>query len=356
MSATLLAILMPLLILIFARAHAWAHNALAQAFPIPAAILRSKGALHPIPYLYTLYVLYRVLTAPLRVLPDVLIVGAAKAGTTSIASYLAQHPHVLTCPWKESRIMVGMLGDGLAHRRWAYRAAFPTVFEVLYVRLRHGRWPCVFDCDPLHALHAPFLAPRLHAIVPDAHVILQLREPVARLWSQYRMIAAHAGGNPELPTSFTVEEAVALERRLQVEHADLWAALDGGGVAPDAPLPPSFSRATFNSLYLRPGMYALALRAFRARFARVTVLKFDEMVGREEAFCRGLYRLVGVDDAIALGALEAVKPEDEFQMVKRADNGRMSTVLDDALAAELKAYFAPHNRELYELLGEDLGW
>ena len=76
----------------------------------------------------------------------------------------------------------------------------------------------------------------------------------------------------------------------------------------------------------------------------------------EEAFCRGLYRLVGVDDAIALGALEAVKPEDEFQFVKRTDNGRMSTALGDALVAELKAYFAPHNRELYELIGEDLGW
>ena len=35
-------------------------------------------------------------------LPNFLIVGAAKAGTTSVHAYLRQHPQVYMCPVKET--------------------------------------------------------------------------------------------------------------------------------------------------------------------------------------------------------------------------------------------------------------
>ena len=48
----------------------------------------------------------RVFTTPFRVLPDFLIIGAEKCGTTTLYNYLIQHPDVFSAKEKEVNYFV----------------------------------------------------------------------------------------------------------------------------------------------------------------------------------------------------------------------------------------------------------
>jgi len=65
--------------------------------------------------------IWRIVTGPFRVLPDFIIIGAGKCGTTSLYNFLIQHPNIYPSKIKE----VNYFG-----RRWTkwYRPNFPTVF------------------------------------------------------------------------------------------------------------------------------------------------------------------------------------------------------------------------------------
>ena len=75
----------------------------------------------PLPFLEKLY---RGLTAPIRLLPDFLIIGAQKAGTTSLYNYLQAHPCIASAARKEVHFFDRKLNlnKGLT---W-YRGHFPS--------------------------------------------------------------------------------------------------------------------------------------------------------------------------------------------------------------------------------------
>ena len=64
---------------------------------------------------------YGKATAGLRPLPDFLIIGAQKAGTTALYSYLRRHPQITGPSWKEVSFFDRHYGRGVA---W-YRGHFP---------------------------------------------------------------------------------------------------------------------------------------------------------------------------------------------------------------------------------------
>lgn len=104
-------------------------------------------------------------------LPDLFIIGAAKAGTTSLARWLDDHPDVAVAPAKEVNFFSY---DGVWERGldW-YAAQFPVV-DV----------PRLCDASPsyLPAREAPA---RLRQHVPQARLIALLRDPVDRVYAHY---------------------------------------------------------------------------------------------------------------------------------------------------------------------------
>ena len=65
---------------------------------------------------------FRAITSPLRILPDFLIIGASKSGTTSLYEYLVQHPCVHPPRSKELHYFDNK------ETGW-YRSNFPTIFS-----------------------------------------------------------------------------------------------------------------------------------------------------------------------------------------------------------------------------------
>jgi hypothetical protein len=113
----------------------------------------------------------RVLSLWGRRLPAVLVIGAAKAGTSSLFYALKQHPGFAEPTRKEINYFDVQYERGTA---W-YRAHFP---------LRWGDGAISGEASPYYLYH-PHAARRAAALVPHTKLIALLREPVDRAFSHY---------------------------------------------------------------------------------------------------------------------------------------------------------------------------
>jgi hypothetical protein len=119
-------------------------------------------------------------TAPLRVLPDYLIAGGQRCGTTSLQNYLIQHPDVTPPGVLKGIHYYDMHYDrGLA---W-YQSHFPTRMARSR-RVRNGGKLVTGEASPYYMFH-PLIPERIAETVPEAKIIILARDPVERTYSHY---------------------------------------------------------------------------------------------------------------------------------------------------------------------------
>jgi hypothetical protein len=121
--------------------------------------------------------------------PNFFIVGAAKAGTTSLHRYLEQHPQVLMSSVKEPRFFEAgyekvISGGKTEKRRWTM--PMPITEERKYLQLFKGAGEAkaIGETSPSYLWdeEAPYL---IKEKVPEAKIIISLRDPIERAYSQY---------------------------------------------------------------------------------------------------------------------------------------------------------------------------
>lgn len=106
-------------------------------------------------------------------LPNLLVIGAMKAGTTSLHEYLGLHPEITMSVTKEPRFF----SDERVRARgvdW-YESLFPSGTLV-----RGESTP-----DYAKAPEIAGVPERIHAVVPNAKLVYLVRDPVERIVSQY---------------------------------------------------------------------------------------------------------------------------------------------------------------------------
>src|SRR5687767_9924905 len=116
--------------------------------------------------------LYAVPTAGLRLMPAFLIIGAERAGTTSLYRYLVEHPQVmpLTLRRKGAHYFDTNFDKGI---RW-YRGHFPSELAARSRSRRTGGVRVITgEACPYYAFH-PLVPGRARALLPDARIILML--------------------------------------------------------------------------------------------------------------------------------------------------------------------------------------
>jgi hypothetical protein len=116
-----------------------------------------------------------------RVLPDFLILGAQKAGTTSVYDSLSEHPGILPSRKKEVRFFDRHWDRGVNWYRWS----FPTRWA-----MRAGGFRRMTGEATPEYLVDPRVPARVASIVPACKLIVLLRHPVDRALSQYQMNVA----------------------------------------------------------------------------------------------------------------------------------------------------------------------
>ena len=170
------------------------------------------------------------------------------------------------------------------------------------------------------------LAPgRMFGLIPEIKIIALLRNPARRAISHYFHVRRR--GQEPLP----VYEALRAEE---------------GRLAPVLGRADYKSETFIRHSYKRRGLYREQLERFLEYFPRRQLLALcsEEFFGSPDATLRRVFEFVGVDAAFKVQDLRPRNTSGDKDEV----GPKVYEYLDD--------YFRPHNKALYELLGEDYGW
>lgn len=301
-------------------------------------------------------------------LPDFFVIGAPRAGTTSLFRYLQQHPDVFMSPHKEPAFFAcgeaaAELGDSsepLADD--ATRARSVLTWDA-YTELFEGatRSQRVGEATPtyLYADRAPAAIAR-H--VPGARVVASLRQPVDRAFSHLTVSSrGHAVTGADLRAALA--EEAANEPTMLVDDHDL----------------------------LRPGFYARHLHRWRdaLRPEQMHVVRQEHLDASPDEVLAGIFSFLGVDPAFEpdvsvrynqsgrFGVVSATRMTHGLlpygrRLAQRLPTGmvqriarlraqvltaeRQATTLDPATRVELtERYYADDIRALTEMTGGDYG-
>lgn len=259
---------------------------------------------------------YRYLTAPSRGWPSALIIGAQRSGTSSLFNYLVRHPDVRAPVTKEVHYF------DLHYRkpvRW-YRGRFPYRRE-----LRAGA--LTLDASPYYLVH-PLAPERAAHLLPEVKLIALLRNPVDRAQSHYHHEVR--GGREALSFPEAIEREA---ERLAGEEERL-------GNDPEYY---SFNHHRYS--YSTRGLYLQQLCRWMEHYPRTQLFVLQsEWLFRDPAAATA-----AVHDFLGLRPFRLPSYRPFYQ-------GHYERTMPEELRTKLVAYFAPHNRELFQWLGEHYDW
>jgi Sulfotransferase domain len=205
--------------------------------------------------------------------PNFFLVGASRAGTTSLWRYLVEHPDVFM-PRRSGAEKEPCFFCELTPR-WA--TAFRDRDRYLALFAEAGDRQAVGEASTPY-LVAPEVPARIRAAYPNARIIIVLRNPADRAFSLYCFLCAIGG---EWVPSF--ERALAIEPARMADETfrranPLWYAL-------------------FE--YFHSGLYAAQVARYLDTFPReqVHVVLFDDLRADPLKTARQVYRFLGVDPA-----------------------------------------------------------
>ena len=268
-------------------------------------------------------------------LPNFLIVGAMRSGTTSLARYLDAHPQVFMAPTKEVRYFDRHYDEGLDWYRAHFAAAAgqPMVGEATQTYM--------YDRDAME---------RMADAVPDARLVAVLRDPVDRAYSHYWLNKARD------------REPLGFLEALEAEPARLARGdLD----------------SRFFYSYADRGRYVHQLRRLEKHYPRerLCVLLFDDLRDEPRSAYARVLEFLGARTYTPENLGRPVNSYTAFRSVRlrrlarrlpgraRDAVGRLNSQreayppLDDGVRTEVAARFAEDNAALAEHLGRDLsGW
>lgn len=179
-------------------------------------------------------------------LPNFIVIGAPRCGTTAIHANLQAHPEVFVPKCKETHFFDRHYDQGIAR----YEAHFADW---------NGE-PAVGELTPgyLHGVYSPYDIPRLiHTHLPDVRLIASLRNPVERVYSEFWYTKGKDPNNARL----SFEEK--LERKPE---------------------------------FIREGFYYDQLRRYYDLFPaeNILVLLYDDLLRDPRAFMQRVYAFIGV--------------------------------------------------------------
>jgi hypothetical protein len=258
-----------------------------------------------------------------RALPNLLIAGGQRCGTTSMYRALAQHPGAF-----KPNLHKGVHYFDMHYDRggaW-YRAHFPLLATVSRAGKVIGTDPVVFESSPYYGFH-PLCATRYAHDLPGVRLIILIRDPVERAYS------AHAH---ELARGYETEP---FERALELEESRL------AGQEERLTADPQYaSHAHQHQAYVRRGQYVETLQRLESEIGRDRMHVVDShrfFAEPEPTFAETL-------DFLGLPAAPGIGFEQH--------NARPRSPMSTQLREQLEAHFAPYDEALERWLGWRPSW
>ena len=271
---------------------------------------------------------YGVASAPLRPVPDFLIIGTKRGGTTSMFSYLMRHPGVLGLfPQSRGKKSTDYFFKETHRGESWYRSHFHTSVYRSRLANRLGYAPVGGEASPYY-LWDPRIAERVHAVAPGVKSVILLRDPVERAWSHYQERIE----NGVEPLSF----AAALVAEPARTAGELDRMLED---------PTYYSEAHDWYTYRQRGVYLPQLRSWLSLFRsdQVLVLRSEDMYADVQTVYDTTCEFLGI-------------PSHPLPNTSPVNASRVKSSVPEPCRSELAAFFEPHNRELEAFLGRSMGW
>lgn len=265
----------------------------------------------------------RALTQNFRVLPDFIIIGAQKCGTSSV--YFNLRKHKLVCPalTKEIRFFNSNYDRGI---NW-YRKHFPLKLSRVIARSLLSRNIITGEASPDYIFH--FHTPgRIHKALPDVKLIILLRNPVDRAYSQYQHYLREGVEN------------LSFEGALEKEDERI-----GGELEKIKSDPYYYSYKYRQYSYKKKGIYLEQLKHWMGIFPGQQFL----ILGSEDFFRDPEVVYQKVLDFLEL-------PVWSPESFGKYNVGKKYEGMKDDTRKKLIEFYKPHNQKLYDFLERDFGW
>ena len=203
-------------------------------------------------------------------MPNFLIIGAAKAGTTSLYSYLAQHPQVYMSEQKEPRFFAlegeqpnyGGITQGINRGSISTLEDYQKLFEGVTDESAIGEASTIY-------LYSEKASERIQYHIPNAKLIAVLRNPADRAFSSYVHLVRDG-----FETLSFAEGLQAEQSRREENWQPLW-------------------------FYQHRGFYYEQLKRYFERFdsGQIKVYLYEDLVKSTQTVAQDIYRFLGVDDS-----------------------------------------------------------
>ena len=278
---------------------------------------------HPRLHAFRKQTMFRMLTARLRGLPDFIIIGAMKTGSTSLYGFVVQHPAIAPAATKTLQYFFINYKFG---ELW-YRSNFPTNLQRYSFYKKTNQKLISGEASPTYLFY-PTVPSRMKKILPDVKLIVVLRNPVDRAYSHY-----HYTKRQHIDEPLSFDKAIELEEeRCAGERERLIK-------------DPYFSPFHYKEhSYLARGVYADQLENWFKHYDRkqFLILATEDLHENPQQTLDRVFDFLGVSP---------------FQVGNLMDLnvGNYKAMSEDTRKLLIE-YFKPHNERLSKLLQRSFDW
>ncbi|HUO46252.1 MAG TPA: sulfotransferase domain-containing protein, partial [Acidimicrobiia bacterium] len=270
----------------------------------------------------------RTPTSGTRLLPDFIVIGTQRGGTSSLFKYLSFHPEIAPSLRKEVDYFTRFVGE--RSLGW-YKAHFPLARQRRRAEAR-GSKLLTFEATPTYLDH-PHTPRQVAELMPDVKLIALLRDPIARALSHHQHMSRLKLETIPFPQAIRFEE-----ERIKDELARVFAD------------PHHYSRPYTRLNYAYRGFYDEHLERWFDHFDRdrFLFLRSEDFYSDPSTVLGQILDFVGVD--------ASWRPSEFANFSYRGKPPVRYDDMDPATRAYLEEKFAPHNQRLVELLGPEFAW
>jgi hypothetical protein len=253
--------------------------------------------------------------------PDFLIIGAQKAGTSSLAKYLSYHPYIIPANFKEVNFFYLDVNFNKGYD-W-YHDHFPLIDEV-------GKDVLAFEATPDY-IYYPYCAERIYQYNPRIKLIVVLRNPIERAYSAWNMFRSRK------------------ERKIKLHHGEYRTFHDA---IMDEMRIRKIKGSSYNMLepsYLRRGLYFTQLQRYLKLFpiSQIHIADYSVLKHNCRQFLGEIINFLGIPSYNC----------DISKLQKKVNVGHyVNKSIPDKMLNLLSDFYKPHNERLFKLLGKRFDW
>ena len=253
------------------------------------------------------------LTSAVRVLPDFLVIGVVRSGTTSLYHNLDQHPNIVKSAYDELGYFDSNFHLGL---NW-YRSMFPTKFHKKKIIKKYGKF-LTYDVTPFY-IYNEMVPKRIHNVLPNIKLIAVLRNPVDRAYSNFHLSIRESGITE--PFEKIVEDEKKIIKNINKDNDE------------------EYYKFVHDSMLAR-GFYAEQLERWYKIFPKeqILIIKSEELATETNKVMNEIFQFLGL------------KEYNITHVIKK--NKADYVPMNKEIRKELIEYFKPYNEKLYSLINK----